>query len=214
MGKDYSDVLRYLSNKVHDLIVEIDDYAAGFPIDNYRHELTIYNLLTHFETDKYIIEKCKDLISTMNVIANLKGECSDSMQNEFCFYISTMIKKGGCAIKLISHRHIRFDDFKTVYDCDIESISKEINKQFKENVDIYTGCWIKASALIYDLDYLCKKTGDELIDIYVDCLTKHLFFCNNVKMYEEIFRTEYVHYSVWLKDYNRDKELYKRFVKS
>ena len=213
MGKDYTDVLKQLSNKVHDLIVEIDDYAGGFPIDNYRHELTIYNLLTQFETDEYIIEKCKDLISTMNVIANLKGECSDSMQNEFCFYISTMIKKGGCGIKYISHRHIRFDDFKTVYDRDIESITKTINKQFKENV-VNNGWWLEPLALVHDLEYLREKTGDELIEIYSDCLTHNLILYESDEKYEEIFRTEYVHYSVWLKDYNGDKTLYKRFVKS
>jgi hypothetical protein len=229
MKKDYSEILTSLSLKMFDLVVEIHEYLKTFPLDDDvdNHDTNLYYLVESFENNPSIIDQCKLLQQTTNTIVNLKDECETEKEKQYCLYIGGLAqnKYYNCdnRVEYVRYRNIKFDDFcKYIFSEDIEGITIELNERMKEyapkrffNVEeltSYTHPNRSIMALLYDLRYISsKRGGDENIDCYHGC-----FYHGNLLLlqsYDEVFETNYLIFSNWVRDFKSNAQLYKKFYR-
>lgn len=152
MVLSHGDMLKCLSEKVYDLSSEIDEYAHA--CERQFSEPTVGNIVRIFATDENIIDKCKELVSTINIIVNLKdSEDNDEMQKEFCSHITQLQHSG---ITMLRYSHIKLNDFVNIHNNAVETISRMINVKCKQNIQ-EDGHYQDVVALIDDVEYIYKK---------------------------------------------------------
>jgi hypothetical protein len=211
MREDLSEVFKRISNKAHELANYICERAKPVFSDlDYNMMLTgeIQDTITwHFGKKDEVCMNSSILIHMLKEIVKLKDICLES-QIDYCLFIEDMLEYG----RLSTDRYrIRYDDFEPVRNNDYEKITTDMNELFKLGLNASERNRKQFNALFTNLRYLYYKNNNDLLKAYTDCVGWHLTRFEDNETIEKIIKSNYILYSVWLKDYQGDKQLYNAF---
>ena len=214
MKRNYSEVFRRLSNEAYELAKRICERTKPvFPAYTYNTTRTvdIYRTATeYFGTRDEVCINCNNLLDILKEIVELKDICLET-QVEYCLFIKDMLDCG----KLCTDRYrIRYDDFEPVRNNDYEKITTDMNELFKLDLRASEETKQQYLALFGNIVYLRRKNKDNILTDYLNCMVWNIKRSHDKEVVRNMIDSNYIIYSVWLKDYQGDKQLHNQFFKS